>query len=158
MLSTFSRVLTLTWLIVRLVVVFWIGEGKSRVLVTGHSWAAAGLYPSLSAPQLDGSLWRERPLWVRVSVGACAEGIPPLEEAQVRTVGNSSRVRSGSGLAYSQLSQSEVTPCEGEKKMGLLSNKTESSKWRHSHKQMLAQANAWAYLANKPTVTRREAR
>lgn len=82
--------------------------------MTGHSRAAAGLNPSLSGPQLDGPLWRQRPLGVRVGIGAGAEGITPLEEAQVGTVGNGSWVGSRSRLTHAQLGQGEVTPCESE--------------------------------------------
>lgn len=97
-----------TWLVIRLVVILRVGEGEGRVLVAGHSWAAAGLYPPSSGPQLDGSLWRQWALWIWVCIGAGAEGVAPLEESQVGAVGNSSRMRCGSRLTHSQLCQGEV--------------------------------------------------
>lgn len=79
--------------------------------MTGHSGAAAGLDPPLSGPQLDGSLRGQRALGVRVGVGAGAQGVTPLEEAEVGAVGDGSRVWSRSRLTHPQLGQGEVPPC-----------------------------------------------
>lgn len=73
------RVLCPTWLIIGLVIILRVSEGEGWVLATGHSWASAGLYPSSSGPQLDGPLWRQRPLGVWVGVRASAKGVTPLE-------------------------------------------------------------------------------
>lgn len=71
-------VLIPTWFVIWLVVVLRVGECKCRVLVTGHSRAASGLHPPLSGPQLDGTLWGQRSLRVRVGIRTRAEWIPPL--------------------------------------------------------------------------------
>lgn len=79
--------------------------------MAGHSRAAAGLDPALSGPQLDGSLRGQWALGVRVGVGAGAQGVAPLEEAEVGAVGDGSRVRGRSRLTHPQLGQGEVPPC-----------------------------------------------
>lgn len=82
--------------------------------MTGHPGAAAGLHPPLSGPQLDGSLGGQGALGIRVGIGAGAQGVTPLEEAEVRAVGDSSRVRGRSRLTHPQLGQGEVPPCGGD--------------------------------------------
>lgn len=156
LLGLFWTVFGPTWFVVRLVFILRVGEGEGWVLSAGHSWAAAGLYPSPFSPQLDGSLGGQRPLRVRVGIGACAERVAPLEEAEVGAVGNGSGVRRWSRLAYSELGQGEVPPCGGEKAelqrwcVGSYLSKAVNGSI-HINKCLLA------YLANKPTITHREA-
>ncbi len=77
--------LSLTWFVVRLVLVLGVGEGESWVLPAGEARAAAGL-DVVAGPQLDDLLRWDRALWVGVRIGAGAQRVATLQEADVWAV------------------------------------------------------------------------
>lgn len=92
-----------TVLIIWLIFVVRISQGKGRVFTTGQAGTAPGFYPS--PPQSDGMFRRHPSLCVGVGVRPRAEGVALVKDAHVGAVAASVR----GGLTDSQLREREVS-------------------------------------------------
>ena len=92
-----------TVLIIWLIFVVRISQGKGRVFTTGQAGTAPGFYPS--PPQSDGMFWRHPSLCIGVGVRPCAQGVALVKDPHVGTVTTSV----WGGLTDSQFRKGEVS-------------------------------------------------